>query len=182
MLELQRITTADVDLYNFMEGLMKQAFPSAEYRDLNELRLYTDTKPHFYNNIIMEENRPIGFFTYWDFDTFYYAEHFAVDPSLRNGGYGKQVLALLRDTLSRPIVLEVEMPDNEMAQRRIGFYQRQGFALWNYPYLQPPYRQGDDFLPMYLMVYGNLQCEKDVEQVKDCIYREVYGIEQPVHQ
>ena len=78
--------------------------------------------------------------------------------------------------------LEVEMPDNEMAQRRIGFYQRQGFALWNYPYLQPPYRQGDDFLPMYLMVYGNLQCEKDVEQVKDCIYREVYGIEQPVHQ
>ena len=111
MLELQRITTADVDLYNFMEGLMKQAFPSAEYRDLNELRLYTDTKPHFYNNIIMEENRPIGFFTYWDFDTFYYAEHFAVDPSLRNGGYGKQVLALLRDTLSRPIVLEVEMPE-----------------------------------------------------------------------
>ena len=59
MLELQRITTADTALYQFMENLMKQAFPTAEYRDLDELRLYTDTKAHFYNNIIMEENRPI---------------------------------------------------------------------------------------------------------------------------
>lgn len=176
MLELQRITTADVDLYNFMEGLMKQAFPSAEYRDLNELRLYTDTKPHFYNNIIMEENRPIGFFTYWDFDTFYYAEHFAVDPSLRNGGYGKQVLALLRDTLSRPIVLEVEMPEDEMARRRIGFYERNGFVLWSNDYHQPPYRPGDDFLPMRLMVHGALDSEKDYECVKGRIYKEVYNV------
>ena len=176
MLELQRITTADVDLYNFMEGLMKQAFPSAEYRDLNELRLYTDTKPHFYNNIIMEENRPIGFFTYWDFDTFYYAEHFAIDPTLRNGGYGKQVLGLLRDTLSRPIVLEVEMPENEMACRRINFYQRNGFVLWPNDYRQPPYRSGDGFLPMRLMAYGALDSEKDFAYVQRRIYTEVYKV------
>ena len=178
MLRLQRITTADTALYNFMENLMKQAFPPAEYRELDELRLYTDTKPHFYNNIILEEDRPIGFFTYWDFDTFYYAEHFAIDPTLRNGGYGKQVLGLLCDTLPRPIVLEVEMPEDEMACRRIGFYQRNGFTLWPNDYNQPPYRPGDGFLPMRLMVHGALDCEKDFAYVQKRIYTEVYKVQE----
>lgn len=176
MLKLQRITTADTALYQFMENLMKQAFPAAEYRDLDELRLYTDSKTHFYNNIIMEENRPIGFFTYWDFGTFYYAEHFAIDPTLRNGGYGKRVLNLLCNSLPLPIVLEVEMPEDEMACRRIGFYQRNGFVLWPNDYCQPPYRPGDDFLPMRLMVHGALDCEKDYEYVKEHIYKEVYKV------
>ena len=124
----------------------------------------------------MEENRPIGFFTYWDFDTFYYAEHFAIDPTLRNGGYGKQVLNLLCDSLPRPIVLEVEMPKEEMSKRRIGFYQRQGFILWQHDYQQPPYKPGDSYLPMLLMVYGDLDCEKDFEAIKRRIYREVYNV------
>ena len=177
MLKLQRITTADTALYQFMENLMKQAFPTAEYRDLDELRLYTDSKPHFYNNIIMEENHPIGFFTYWDFDTFYYAEHFAIDPALRNGGYGKQVLDLLCNSLPRPIVLEVEIPVDEMACRRIGFYERNGFTLWPNDYRQPPYRPGDGFLPMRLMVHGTLDNSKDYEYVKGRIYKEVYKYE-----
>lgn len=177
MLKLQRITTADTALYSFMENLMKQAFPTAEYRDLDELRLYTDTKPHFYNNIVMEGDRPIGFFTYWDFGTFYYAEHFAIDPALRNGGYGKQVLSLLCDTLTLPIVLEVEMPEDEMARRRIGFYERNGFVLWPDDYRQPPYRSGDDFLPMRLMVHGALDSKEAYEYVRRRIYAEVYKVD-----
>ena len=176
MLKLHRITTADTALYHFMENLMKQAFPPAEYRDLDELRLYTDTKSYFYNNIILEEDCPIGFFTYWDFDTFYYAEHFAVDPARRNGGYGKKTLECLCQLLQRPIVLEVEMPEEEMAKRRIGFYQRQGFILWQHDYQQPPYKPGDSYLPMLLMVYGDLDCEKDFEAIKRRIYREVYNV------
>lgn len=44
MIRLQRITTADTDLYSYMEKLMTQSFPSEEYRELEELRKYTDTK------------------------------------------------------------------------------------------------------------------------------------------
>ena len=44
MIKLQRITTADTDLYSYMEELMIQSFPSKEYRELEELRKYTDTK------------------------------------------------------------------------------------------------------------------------------------------
>ncbi len=57
---------------------------------------------------------------------FYYIEHFAIDPSLRNGGYGKRVLEVdeLKKQLKGPIVLEVEEPNDEMSTRRIHFYKR----------------------------------------------------------
>lgn len=177
MLKLQRIHTADKELYNFMEELMKLSFPPEEYRDLEQLREYADTKDNFYCNVILEDNTPVGFFNYWDFDTFYYGEHFAIAPQMRNGGRGKVVLQHLCDTLQRPFVLEVEMPDEPMAIRRIGFYERQGFTLWPNDYRQPPYKQGDSFLPMRLMSYGDLDNVRDYERVKSLIHREVYGVQ-----
>ena len=180
MIRLQRITTADADWYRFMEELMVQSFPPEEYRPLEQLRLYTDTKPTFYNNIVLEsDDTPVGFFTYWDFGTFCYGEHFAIDPARRNGGYGKRALEeLCRIVHPRPIVLEVEMPVEEMAQRRINFYKRQGLVLWDKPYQQPPYRPGYPFLPMYIMAYGCLNPDTDFEHIKKTIYSEVYQTEE----
>ena len=59
MIKLQRITTADTDLYSYMEELIIQSFPSEEYRELEELRKYTDTKTHFYNNIIFQDRKSV---------------------------------------------------------------------------------------------------------------------------
>lgn len=175
MIKIQRITTADSILYNYMEQLMIYSFPCEEYRSLEELRKYTDHKANFYNNIIFNDDTPIGLITYWYFETFYYVEHFAIDQTQRNGGYGKSVLNHLCQLLELPIILEVEEPKEEMAQRRIGFYQRHGFCLSETPYLQPPYRKGDDYLPMRLMTY-NLACNKELDSIKNKIYREVYNI------
>lgn len=175
MIRLQRISTADGFLYEYMEQLMTATFPPEEYRPLEELRQYTN-KPNFHNNIIFHHDTPVGFITYWDFDKFYYAEHFAIDPAQRNGGHGKKVLSHLCKLLQRPIVLEVEMPEEEIAQRRINFYKRQGFVLWEKAYQQPPYRPGDNYLPMLLMAYGDLECERDFETVKDHIYKEAYNV------
>lgn len=176
MIRLQRITTADTALYNFMESLMTASFPPEEYRSLDELRRYTDSKNHFHNNVIFHNDTPVGLITYWDFKHFYYVEHFAIDPNQRNGGHGKNVLNHLCQLLEHPMILEVEEPTEEMAQRRINFYQRHGFTLWEKPYQQPPYKSGDGFLPMLLMAYGDLKCEKDFDAVKEDIYREVYNV------
>lgn len=73
--------------------------------------------------------------------------------------------------------MEVEAPEEEMAIRRINFYKRHGFTLWEKPYMQPPYKPGDGYLPMLLMAYGSLECEKDFEYVKERIYREVYNVQ-----
>ncbi len=176
MIKIQRITTADKALYDYVEQLMTTSFPPEEYRSLEELRNYTDTKPHFYCNSILHQDTPIGLITYWDFEGFYYVEHFAIDPSQRNGGHGKNVLSLLCQLTNKPIVLEVEAPEEEMTIRRINFYKRHDFTLWEKPYMQPPYKQGDPYLPMLLMTHGNLECEKDFDSVKAQIYREVYNV------
>ena len=143
MIRLQPISTSDLQHYKFMEELLIDSFPPEEYRQLEQLREYTDRTGNFHNNIIFDDDLPVGFITYWDFDSFYYVEHFATNPALRNGGYGKRTLEYLCNYLKRPIVLEVERPVEEMAKRRISFYQRQGFTLWEKDYCQPPYKPGD---------------------------------------
>lgn len=110
MIKLQPISTSDLQHYKFMEELLVDAFPPEEYRQLEELREYTDRTGNFHNNIIFDDDLPIGFITYWDFDRFYYVEHFATNPALRNGGYGKRTLEYLCNHLQLPIVLEVERP------------------------------------------------------------------------
>ena len=40
----------------------------------------------------------------------------------------------------RPMVLEVELPEDALTRRRIGFYERHGLVFNSYPYLQPPMR------------------------------------------
>ena len=169
MIRLQPINTSDIQHYKF---------PTEEYRQLEELREFTDRKGNFHNNIIFDNELPIGFITYWDFEHFYYVEHFATNPALRNGGYGKRTLEYLCDYLKLPIVLEVERPLEEMAKRRINFYQRHGFTLWENDYYQPPYKPGDDYLPMYLMVHGELNAQKDFEEVKHRLYTEVYKVKE----
>ena len=175
MIRLQRISTAD-EQYQFMEELLVSSFPPEEYRLLADLKEYTDHKSKFHNHVILEDDQPVGIITYWDFDRFYYIEHFATSPTLRNGGYGKKTLTHLCNELQLPIVLEVELPTNELAERRILFYQRQGFTLWENEYKQPPYRPEDDYLPMRLMVSGDLDPQTDYEDIKANIYRKVYGV------
>ncbi|MCD8032015.1 MAG: GNAT family N-acetyltransferase [Bacteroides sp.] len=175
MITLRRIRTSDETLYRFMEDLLVASFPIDEYRELPALREYTDHKKHFYNTVVLDENIPVGFITYWDLNDFFYIEHFAIDPARRNGGYGKQVLELLQQTLNKPIILEVELPTEEIARRRIAFYERQHFILWNNEYVQPPYRTGSKQIPMYVMVSGRLSPEK-FPAVQAAIYQEVYGV------
>lgn len=176
MIRLQPITTADSTFYDYMECLLTASFPPEEYRTLEALRDYTDNKSAFCNQVILHDETPIGLLTYWDFESFCYIEHFAIDPTLRNGGYGRQALQQFRQQVQRPIVLEAEEPVEEIARRRIRFYQRLDFQLWGQSYWQPPYKPGDAFLPMRLMACGDLLGERDYELVKQTIYREVYGV------
>ncbi|NDV65623.1 GNAT family N-acetyltransferase [Bacteroides sp. 224] len=176
MINIHPIKTSDTEWYNYMEQLMVNAFPIEEYRDLQVLRNYTDTISEFFMNIIFSDDQPVGFISYWDLGSFYYVEHFAIDPSQRNGGYGQKLLALLKEELKQPIVLEVELPDEEMAQRRINFYKRQGFTFWDLEYFQPPYRTGYEPLPMRLMVNGNMNPDKDFESIRKRIHESVYGV------
>lgn len=175
MIKLQRINTSH-EHYPFVESLMKTAFPLQERRNVDLQREYTDNKPHFHTLVILVENKPIGLITYWKLDSFNYIEHFAIKENLRNKGYGQEALKQLKEEIEGMIVLEVEEPIDELTKRRIGFYQRQGFTIQDMPYLQPPYRKGDDWYPMKLMTLREEDFSRQYEKVKNNIYREAYNI------
>ncbi|MDR3117810.1 MAG: GNAT family N-acetyltransferase [Mediterranea sp.] len=175
MIELKRITTGDSRHYAYMEQLLTASFPEEEYRDLKALREYTDTVPCFYCNIILEDATSVGLITYWDLAGFYYIEHLAIDPDRRNKGYGRKLLEHLADFFKKPVVLEVEYPVDETTRRRISFYQRHGYTLWEKEYFQPPYRNGHGKLRMYLMAKGNLNPEESFESIKKKIHGAVYN-------
>lgn len=175
MIEIKRIQTTDIN-YPYMEELMQTAFPIHERRDIATQRLYADTVRSFHNHIITKDETPIGLITYWDFEHFLYIEHFAIDPSLRNKGYGKDVLEIIKEGNKKPIVLEAEEPTDEMSIRRISFYQRAGFVMHEYPYLQPPYRKGDQWFPLKLMTFGNIDMQKMYIHIKEHIYKKVYNV------
>ena len=161
MIEIKQVKAQDEVNYTFVEKLMHTAFPQEERRDTVQQREYSDNNPRFCNNIILENGNSIGMISYWTMGDFYYIEHFAIDPSLRNGGYGKRVLEMIKKQLKGPIVLEVEEPNDEMSTRRIHFYKRLEFTLHKKPYIQPPYRKGDSGLPMLLMTYPLFIAGKD---------------------
>ena len=96
-----------------------------------------------------------GFLAVWEFESFTYIEHFAVDPVLRNSGTGSAMLQELVRKYQKQICLEVELPEDELTRRRIGFYERNGFVFNEYPYIQPPISKGKSPVPLRIMTYGS---------------------------
>lgn len=175
MIEIKQVHTKDQMHYAFVEELMHLAFPQEERRDTPQQREYSDHHPLFCNNIVLHNQTPIGMISYWNMGDFFYIEHFAISPSLRNSGYGRLVLKALQEKLQAPLVLEVEKPEDEFSIRRIHFYQREGFTLHEEPYIQPPYRPEDSGLPMLLMTWGDLDMAHRFCEVRDTLHRVVYG-------
>ena len=176
MLQWERLDTKH-RLYPFAEDLLHTAFPADERRDDAQQREYTDHKKEFAAYALIDGNEPIGLITCWHFTEFVYVEHLAVAPSKRNGGYGAEILRSLNERHKGIIVLEVELPQDEMSRRRIAFYERNGFELCRLPYLQPPYRPGDTSLPMHLMFHGTDSFTPLFNTIRNTIHHHVYGVE-----
>lgn len=156
--------------------LYELAFPLAERRPTDVWTAMLARHPRFRGYAIVEGQDFCGLLTAWHFDEFVYVEHFAICPEQRNGRKGARALAqFVAQTRPLPIVLEVEEPTEDMARRRIGFYERGGFSLLTPPYLQPPYRAGEAFLPLRLMATDAGFGEEHFHEIKATLYREVYG-------
>lgn len=165
--------------YAFVENLLHESFPEGERREDARQRYNVDNNPLFTTYLINDEEADIsvGVITVWRFKKFCYVEHLATSPNIRNKGYGNKIIRTLLDGCKDiTVVLEVELPEDEMSKRRIGFYERNGFRLCTKDYLQPPYRLGGKPIPMYLMFSGCESIDEDFENIKAEIYSNVYGV------
>ena len=176
MIYLQPVTFCDENALAFVKELYIKAFPPEERRDFDTICVLLRSSEPFGMSLLCDTDVPVGFITYWRWSQFTYIEHFAVSPASRGHGYGAAALSLFSTDVVQPIVLEVELPLDEMARRRIAFYERAGFTLCPRRYIQPPYSDRLPPVELRLMSYGG-DLDHAFEGVRDRIHREVYGVE-----
>lgn len=167
--------------------IMQASFSDDEYRPYDEqLALFEEPEYWIYYMPAIGMERvgnhstgnstmhAAGFLAVWEFESFTYIEHFAVDPVLRNSGTGSAMLQELVRKYQKQICLEVELPEDELTRRRIGFYERNGFVFNEYPYIQPPISKGKSPVPLRIMTYGEAITRETFEAIKNVLYRSVY--------
>lgn len=170
------LTDAGDPLLEQVKHTYEASFPTNERRDFALLRELVKESPYFRMYALFRGKTYVGFLTAWGFETFVYIEHFAIDEAARCGGIGAEAMRLFLASTALPVVLEVELPTDELSRRRIGFYERLGFVLDTHPYFQPPYHPGDEPLEMHLMYVGDVKMEERFEPISKQLHREVYGI------
>ena len=153
---------------------------------LNHRRIYEDEK-HLDNYIKMKGGKfnafsvvdgdlYLGFLSYWTFEGYTYIEHFAVDPAHRGKNLGRMMLEHLFKEVSPNVLLETEPGDTPEAERRIKFYEKNGFRIRKeFNYTQPSYGgEGQKSVPMLLMTHGEVDLH-NIDSIKDML-REVYNV------
>lgn len=172
---LKEVTLDKKSDLEFIEKLYIESFPRNERRPVLEMHHLLVEDNRFNLFLLETEGNRVGFITCWKFDTFIFIEHFAISPEQRNGGYGQKAMQELIKETSSPLVGEIELPaTSEFAAKRVKFYEKQGFQIWDLPYEQPPYEEGFNAIPMLPVTYRIFDFPSNFEEVRDTIYSEVY--------
>lgn len=162
-------------LFDVYYRMLCGSFPASERRTKASARRAFDD-PRFSCLMIYVDDNWVGCITLWDMAHWTYVEHFFIFGGCRGRGYGSEALCDIHRMLQRPLVLEVEPPETgTKAQRRIQFYERNGLHLWDTPYTQPPYRPGDEPLPMRLMASPSLKPSEWATRVRMGLYTGPYA-------
>ena len=171
------LTRLGTDYFEQIYRLLQESFPEDEYRtDKEQKELFGRKEYRVYGKVMEESGQLQAFISLWQFEQFAFIEHFAVNPDFRNRGIGELIIHKIVRMLSMPVCLEVELPDNELAKRRIGFYSRNGFYLNEYSYIQPPISKGRKPLPLRIMTYGGTVTKEEFHNIKEVLYHRVYGV------
>ena len=161
----------------FLIDLYERSFPEEERRPTRDWLEMPGRDAAFCPKKKKTNDVTAGLLTERQYREIAYVEHFAVSPEMRGGGLGARALQTLVESVQVPIVLEVEPKGSTpMADRRIAFYERQGFVLSPLSYMQPPYRPEGAAIALNLMSTRGDWLRASHEAVCKEIYRRVYGV------
>lgn len=139
-MELIRLSSPGHPLYGRARTLYEQSFPLHEQRTPSSQKaILGDEAYHF--DLLFEGECFLGLLLYWETPDFFYVEHFCIDPALRGRRYGRRALDLLGQK-GKPVILEIDPPEDDLAVRRKGFYERAGYRANPFAHVHPPYRPG----------------------------------------
>lgn len=172
-MKLVKITSSSDPRISRVPELYEEAYPVEERTETKRLLQMIEDCPQMTFNAIMDDNDEFsGMAVIWDLGICRYLLYLAILNEKRNLGLGEAALKALKDELDLPIILEVELPSDNLKQRRIGFYMRNGFHIEteNPTILNSSHTYEDCFL--MLMSSAELpDCEECQRRVVDIVYR-----------
>lgn len=152
-------------------SVYERTFPEDERRNKEQF-LSLSENPDVYVFTIKNDETSIGYLILWEINDFYFLEHFEVFEEFRNQKFGSEILAELQEKYPK-ILLESEPETlNDTAEKRIRFYERNGFSIIDRNYIQPAYSPEKNNLTLYLM--SNFEMENQ-ELLISKIYEIVYN-------
>lgn len=150
----------------------ESTFPADERRDQDQFLALLDNPDSFIFAVKNDETH-VGYVILWKLETCHYLEHFEVFEEFRNLKLGSQILTELKEKFGS-ILLESEPSHlNEMSERRINFYLRNGFSIISEDYIQPSYGPGKSSMNLFLL--SNFEAE-NVKEIEEELFTKVYGV------
>ena len=201
-MEFHRITCTDDPALGAFWHMYECSFPPEERRSrekqsailsdsayycLAVMSPFAHGKPHDKENPAETGSTPapVGLFCFWRFPEICYLEHLAVHPDHRSGGIGGKILqAWIKryGDLAGLTVLEIDPPVTDIALRRKGFYERNGFVFNGGKtglFMHPSYTKTPRYHPLCLMSLGRPMNEEDRRVFDDVTLRRVLKYDGP---
>ena len=160
-------------------AILEHSFPPDERRTREEQYALLEDKRYRILGLC-EGTDVCAFLASWTLGDLIFIEHFAVLEQLRGKGLGSRLLRefVLRCNGKR-ICLEAEPPVDDVTASRIRFYERNGFFLNPYPYVQPVMTRGRNAIPLCIMTCGDAVDRDAFCKIRQVLYREIYHCRVP---
>ena len=173
---MMMFTTVNASEFDEIYAIMEASFPPDERRTFAEQRRLMDQTQYKIYAERAQSGAIVAFLAVWEFETFVFLEHLAVTEQCRNQGLGARLLQEVCKRYGLPACLEVEPPTDQLTRRRVGFYQRNGFVLNEYDYVQPSISAGRQPVPLMLMTSPTALTVMEFETIRQKLYRTVYNL------
>ncbi|QQD84319.1 MULTISPECIES: GNAT family N-acetyltransferase [unclassified Jeotgalicoccus] len=159
--------------FDLVYQLMAESFPESERRTYQGQKDLL--KLNNYNILVLKENDDIlAFYAVWENEKYRFIEHLAVNPNYRSRGLGSKTLQAFHDLDNKPVILEVEAPDDETKKRRVQFYEKNGYYLTDFKYMQPKINKDLDTVELVQMTYPRELSTAELTEAKAWLDRTVY--------
>lgn len=153
--------------------IYEDSFPEDEKRDKNgQLKIMNKEE---YNIEFYREESIIGFITYWHIGDYTYIDHLAIKNEHRGKGYGTKLLDMIKRKGNK-FILEVEPPINKTNKKRIRFYEKNGFYLNEYDYIQRPLKKNGKTVKLELMTYPKRENKEKLLEIDNKLKTIVYKL------
>ena len=178
-MEFIKLENSDSQEFEEAWEIYESSFPSDERRTLDSQKELIKNKQYNFF-MVLKDKILVAIITEWKFEDFLCVEHLAVKKEMKGKGIGTELLKKYLSKNKQKIVLEVERPETEIATKRIKFYEKIGFKLNTFDYIQPAYGKDKNQVPMFLMTYPEEINESEFSSIREKLHITVYGLKKPI--